>query len=204
MMRTLFRHLAAPALAMLALIPGAATAAVVCHAGANLDVPQTPEGLYINFITRISGLTEGSVPGFDFDPYAVASTTPANQLRFYWGALQANPDMNNGGVVSSGNTYALLQPGDSIGPASLFSRAAFNGVTTDWQAGVTGAYLGARFRNEATSVMNYGWVQLSTMPPLGFPLTVLGWCYDDSGAAITIPLPPPDLIFLDSFDVAAP
>lgn len=197
-------RLAAPALAMLALIPGAATAAVVCHADANLVVPQTPEGLYINFVTRVSGLTEGSVPGFDFDPYAAANTNPADQLRFYWGAQQSNPDLNNGGVVSSGSTYAVLQPGDSVGPAATFSRAAFTGDTTAWQAGLSGAYLGARFRNETTSVMNYGWVRLTTTAPLGFPLTVLGWCYEDSGAAITIPLPPPDLIFLDGFDAAPP
>lgn len=197
-------RLAAPALAMLALIPGAATAAVVCHADTNLVVPQTSEGLYINFVTRVSGLTEASVPGFDFDPYAAANSSPADQLRFYWGALQSNPDLNNGGVVSSGSVYAVLQPGDSIGPASTFSRAAFSGDTTAWQAGLTGAYLGTRFRNETTSVMNYGWVRLSTTAPRGFPLTVLGWCYDDSGAAITIPLPPPDRIFLDGFDAPAP
>lgn len=197
-------RLAAPALAALVLFPGAATAAVVCHAGVNLAVPQTSEGLYVNFITRTSGLTEGSVPGFDFDPYAAANTVPADQLRFYWGALQSNPDMNNGGVVSSGNTYAVLQPGDSIGPASTFSRAAFTGDTAVWQAGLTGAYLGARFRNETTSVMNYGWVRLTTTPPQGFPLTVLDWCYEDSGATITIPPPPPDQIFLDGFDAAAP
>lgn len=194
-------RLTAPALVMLALMPGAATAAVVCHADANLTVPQTSEGLYINFVTRVSGLTEASVPGFDFDPYAAANSVPdSDQLRFYWGPATTN----NGGVASSGNTYAVLLPGDSIGPASTFTRAAFTGDTTAWQAGQNGAYLGARFRNEATSVMNYGWVRLKTTAPLGFPLSVLDWCYDDSGAAITIPQPLPDQIFLDGFEVTAP
>lgn len=201
---TLCRRLAAPALAALAMFPGAASAAVMCHGNANLAVPQTSEGLYINFVTHVSGLTEGSVPGFDFNPYAAANTDPGDQLRFYWGPMQSNPDFNNGGVVTTGTTYAVLQPGDSIGPASVFTRAAITGDTTAWRAGLTGAYLGARFRNEATSAMNYGWIRLTTTAPLGFPLTVLDWCYDDSGAAISIPLPSPDGIFGDGFEVAIP
>lgn len=182
--------------ALLAALPQLATAAVICHAGANLSVPESSEGLYINFATGVSGPTAGSTPGYDFDPYAAVNTTPSGQLRFYWNDMSSG----NGGVVSSGDVYAVLVPGDNISASSLFSRAAFAGNTDIWRAGLTAAYLGYRFKNETTNAINYGWVRLTTSPPMGFPLTVIDWCYDDTGAAITIAPALPDTIFIDEFE----
>lgn len=184
---TLLRALAT-SFAVLALPAAAAT---VCFDDAELVVPATTEGLYINLLTGVSAPTEGGAPGFDFDPYAAASTTPADQLRFYWGSAATG----NGGVVTSGDSYAVLAPGASIGPAQLYSRAAITGDVSAWLAGVTRGYLGVRFRNEQSSQINYGWIVLSTGTGLGFPVTVHGWCFDDSGAAVVIP----DAIFADTF-----
>lgn len=173
------------------LVSGTATAAVVCSPGQNLGVPADGEGLYINFVTGQSARTEAQVPGFDFDPYARQTGTPANQLKFYWG-----PQNNGGaGVVSQGDAYAVLAPGATIGPDSVFTRAGATGDTSVWQAGVDG-YLGTRFTHEEAGILNYGWVRLATHPPRGFPLTVVGWCYEDSGEPITIP----DDVFCDGFD----
>lgn len=155
-------------------------AAVLCFRS-SFPVPATTEGLYVNLVNAVSGITEASVPGFDIDIYASAASVPSDQLKFYWGSA-AN---GGAGVVSAGDTYALLTGGQVIGPDSLFSRAAFTGDTTVWQAGASG-YLGMRFLNESTSVINYGWILLSTSAPLGFPATIGGWCYENSGAAITI------------------
>ncbi|UXI70105.1 hypothetical protein [Tahibacter amnicola] len=159
-----------------------------------LEAPATPEGVYVNLMTGITGETEASVPGFDINLYAPANADPPGQLKFYWG----QSSIGGAGVASIADTYAVLAPGDTIGPASLFTRAAFAGNTSAWQAGTTG-FLGLRFRNEASAVINYGWVQLATTPPFGFPATILRWCYEDSGAAITIPAPP-DSLFADGFD----
>ncbi len=74
-------------------------------------------------------------------------------------------------MASAGDTYALLGSGAVIGPASLFTRAAFAGDTSVWQAGATG-YLGMRFRLEPGTEIRYGWVLLSTTAPLGFPATI--------------------------------
>lgn len=161
-----------------------AIAAVICAPAANLPVPSTTEGLYVNLVTGVSGQTEGSVPGFDVDLYASANSVPSDQLKFYWGSA-AN---GGAGVVSAGDSYAVLGAGQAIGPDSLFSRAAFTGDTSAWQAGTSG-YLGMRFLNESAGIVNYGWILLSTSAPLGFPATIGGWCYETSGAAITIAVP---------------
>ena len=173
---------------------GAAQAAVICSLAADLNVPATGEGLYVNFITGVAAATEGQVPGFDLDIYAMQVSNPTGQLKFYWG-----PSSNNGaGAVTSGDTYAVLEQGATVGPASMFSRAGAAGVTTAWQAGTTG-FLGTRFRNEGSgNVTNYGWVRLATRPPLGFPATIVDWCYDDAGNAIVIALP--DALFADGFE----
>ena len=171
-----------------------ALAAVVCSGAVDLPIPATGEGLYLNLVTGVSGTTEAQVPGFDFDPYAAQNSS--GQLRFYWG-----PSSNGGaGVVSGGDTYASLQAGDTIGPDSLFSRAAFSGDTSLWRAGISAGYLGARFTNESSTTVNYGWMRITTTAPLGFPMTVLDWCYEDSGAAITIIPAIEDGIFCDGYD----
>jgi hypothetical protein len=182
--------------AALALVPGAAEAALVCSGPLDLAVPQTGEGLYINLVTGDSGESEGQVPGFDVDPYAAQNSEPAHQLKFYWGSSS-----NGGaGVASSGDTYAVLQLGDTIGPDSTFTRAAFTGDTSAWQAGVAEGHLGMRFTNEATGLLNYGWLRLRSSAPLGFPLTVVDGCHDDSGAAVTITAAPVDRVYCDGFD----
>ncbi|MBL8298757.1 MAG: hypothetical protein JNN30_10480 [Rhodanobacteraceae bacterium] len=186
-------HSPLPYFAAALMLPNAAPAmaASVCNPSAELAIPATTEGFYINLLTGVSAPTEGGAPGFDFNPYAAASTAPSGQLRFYWGAAATG----NGGVVSSGDRYAVLSPGDSIGPNQLYSRAAITGDVSAWQTGVTRGYLGLRFRNEQSGQINYGWIQLSTSTGLGFPVTVHGWCLDDSGAAVVIP----DAIFADTF-----
>ncbi|MCB1599828.1 MAG: hypothetical protein R3F18_08830 [Lysobacterales bacterium] len=172
-----------------------ADATVMCVSSANLDVPATSEGLYVNLVTGVSGTTEASVPGFDIDIYAAVSTNPSGQMRFYWG-----PTATGGaGVVSSGDSYLALGPGVIIGPDSIFSRAAFTGDTSAWQVGTT-AYLGMRFLNESGASTTYGWIQFGTSAPLGFPATILSWCYEDSGAAITTPGGTPDSVFADGFE----
>ncbi|MEO8670413.1 MAG: hypothetical protein ABI411_03795 [Tahibacter sp.] len=172
-------------------LSGALHAATICTQGANLDIPATSEGLYLNLLNGLSGPTEGSVPGFDIDIYTPANASPPGQLKFYWGSASTG----GAGVVTAGDAYAVLGIGQTIGPGSVFSRAAFSGDTSAWQAGAS-AYLGMRFRNEATAVTNYGWLLLSTAAPVGFPATIRGWCIEDAGAPITTP---GDSIFVDGF-----
>jgi hypothetical protein len=177
------------------LLSSMAGAAEQCTLDADLAVPNTTEGLYLNLVTAVSGPSEGSVPGFDINIYAAASTDPSGQLKFYWGPATTG----GAGVASVGDTYAVLEGGAVVGPDSLFTRAAFTGNTDAWQAGVTG-FLGLRFRDEANEEIRYGWLLLSTSAPMGFPAVILGWCFEDSGAAISIPTLPSDEVFKDGFE----
>lgn len=181
---------------VLLLSPGSnARAAVQCFSDQNFAVPATSEGLYVNLITGVSGPSEGSVPGFDIDVYAAVNTTPSGQMRFYWG-----PSTTGGaGVVSTGDTYAVLVDGEQVGPSSLFTRAAFTGNTDAWQAGTMG-HLGMRFTNEGTGIINYGWILLATSASMGFPAVIAQWCYDDSGAAIDTPVFVSGFVFDDGFE----
>lgn len=190
--RFLFLCLTAP----LVLLCSDAGAAEQCVSGLALEVPATSEGLYVNLVNGVSGQTEASVPGFDIDIYAAVSTVPSGQLKFYWGSAATL----GAGVASAGDTYAVLGAGQLIGPESLFTRAAFTGDTSAWQVGVSG-FLGLRFRNETTGTTQYGWMLLSTSATLGFPATINGWCYEDSGAAITTPLPVEPPVFVDGFEL---
>lgn len=170
-----------------------AAAEIRCVANADLAIPATTEGLYINLLTGVSAPSEGGAPGFDFNPYAAASTTPADQLRFYWGQASTG----NGGVVTSADSYAVLAPGATIGPEQPYSRAGITGDVSAWQAGIAHGFLGVRFRNEQSGQLNYGWLVLSTASGLGFPVTLHGWCFDDTGAAAVIPA---DALFADDFE----
>lgn len=182
---------------MLLLVSGAyAHASVVCSSMANLDVPATSEGLYLNLVTGVSGVRESDVPGFDIDIYAAVNTNPSGQMRFYWGAASTS----GAGVVSSADTFPVLGANVTIGPASTFSRAAFTGDTSAWMAGTSG-YLGMRFRDETPATIVYGWLALTTTAPFGFPATIEGWCYEDSGAAIVTPDSRPDEIFASGFEI---
>lgn len=184
-----------PALVLLA-CSASATATVICSGQRDLDVPQNGEGLYINLVTGVSGTTEGQVPGFDFDPYAQQTSTPPNQLRFYWG-----PASNGGaGVATSGDQYAVLAAGALVGPDSLFTRAGAGGDTSLWQIGISAGFLGARFQNESLGLLNYGWIRIDTSAPIGFPMTVRDWCYEDDGSAITVEPPIQNDIFCDGFE----
>lgn len=180
-------------LAVLFVLPCASHAAEICT-NIDLPLPATTEGLYVDLVTGAHEESESAAPGFDIDIYAAASTTPSGQLKFYWGSAPTN----GAGVAIEGDTYAVLGGGALIGPASLFTRQGFTGITTAWQAGTTG-YLGLRFRNEAAgNATHYGWLALTTTAPLGFPAHILGWCYEDSGALIVTPAP--DTFFANGFD----
>jgi hypothetical protein len=113
---------------------------------------------------------------FDFNIFGDPAT-----LRFFWPRASA-PE---GGVTLDGSTYAVLSPGDRIGPQSDFIAGIQATATTAWSTpgNVTG-YLGFRFEDDGQT--KYGYALISTGPD-GRPATLLSYAFDNSGAAITIP-----------------
>ena len=150
---------------------------VVYSGPVNVSIPQTGDGLFINYLTGQASSTE--VPGFDFNPYL-----GGGRLLFYWGSSS----FNFGVAATSSGPYLVLGPGDTIGPSSTFSSYANgeNDETRLFLAGVTG-YLGVMFTSEETGQVLYGYVHMQTTAGNGFPATIFDYAYDKTGAAITIP-----------------
>lgn len=158
------------------LTSNAVSAAVACNTfSVPIAIPNTAEGIYVNFATGVTGTSAAAVPGFDFNPWGSGGS-----LRFYMGA---DADANNGAVFST--VYEVLTESTSIGPASTFSGATATATNmAPWLAGTTG-YLGVRFTNNNTAAVNYGWVSITTTGATGFPATLNSFCFENTGAAIT-------------------
>ena len=153
--------------------------AVVVTFSTPIAVPNTFAGVYINFLTGANGITPASVPGWDFGPWGSSST-----LAFFFNGTPAS----SSGAVAGATTgpYLDLAPGSVVSSASTFAAVTATAATAAFQS--TGTHtVGFRFFNENTSAINYGYLTLSTTGPLGFPATVTGWSFEDSGAGITVP-----------------
>lgn len=148
--------------------------AVVVTFSTPIPVPNTFAGVYINLLTGANAPTTGAVPGWDFGPWGTST------LNFFW---NSTPALSNGGV--GGTTYTDLPAGSVVSVASTFLASAAAAATVAFQA--TGTHtLGFRFFNESTAAINYGYLSMTTTGPLGFPATVNGWSFENSGAAITV------------------
>lgn len=143
-----------------------------------ISIPNTFAGVYINFLTGASGITPASVPGWDFGPWGSSST-----LSFFW---NGTPAASSGGVAgTTTGPYLDLAAGSVISSASTFAAVTATAAASAFQS--TGTHtLGFRFFNENTSTINYGYATISTTGPLGFPATVTGWSFENSGGAITV------------------
>ncbi|HEY0230015.1 MAG TPA: protease pro-enzyme activation domain-containing protein [Dokdonella sp.] len=134
-------------------------------------------------------LATGNYHGFNstvdnFNPYDDGSG-----LLFYWYDDQLSSPFSHevGGVVGSNGKYSVLQSGATIGPGSTFSRDSSTASdASNWRAGTDG-YLGVAFRNSLTHQLNYGYIHMTTTSPHGFPVQVLDYGFDNTGAAIIIP-----------------
>ena len=151
-------------------------------------VPATLAGVYIDLGT---GATAGaSFANFDFNPYL----RNAGTIGFYWGT--------GAGGVAVGTVYSDLAPGTTIGPASVFTATIAGTVGSPFVT--TGTHiLGFRFTNEATGMVDYGYMVMTNSATSGFPTTILSWSYDNTGAPITIPVPEPSTIALLSVTALA-
>jgi hypothetical protein len=145
-------------------------------AGANITIPATLAGIYINLATGATGTS--AFGGWDFNPYLTSSG-----LGFYWGTDLAG-GLRGGAVETAAlsNLAADLSFGTVVGPSSTFTSAIQSASANYRDTGVS--YLGFRFVNGTT--MNYGYAAIQTSAANGFPATLLGWVFEDSGAPITV------------------
>ncbi|WP_422014815.1 PEP-CTERM sorting domain-containing protein [Roseateles sp.] len=179
----------------------AGTAATATNANATvitsttpISIPNTVDGVYINFLTGGTGTS--SFSGWDFNPYAGGS------LLFYWGGTGSS----SGGVASTTTgPYIDLGAGSVISSASIFSLSA-NGANNETAAFLSSGthILGFKFLNEATSTINYGYLSITTTGTTGFPAVINGWSYENSGGAITVSaVPEPETALMFSLGALA-
>jgi hypothetical protein len=170
--------LCAAALAGTAAAAPQAEAAVVTF-NTPVSVPATFSGVYINFLT--GAVTTAPAAGWDFNPYA-----SAGNFAIYWqgGATGIAAGVT---IAPGSTTYADLAFGSIVGPSSNFSNALGSVGGTNANFRTAGTHiLGFRFLNEATGITNFGYATITTGGGTGFPLTVQGWSFENSGGAITV------------------
>lgn len=163
-----------------AMLMGASSASAALVSFATpINVPNNFDGVYVNLLTGATGTSGGAVAGWDFNPY-----NSGTSLSFFW---SGTPAASSGGVAATATgPYLDLAPGTVVSGASTFATVTATANTAAFQ--IPGTHtLGFRFFNEATAAVNYGYMTLSSGGPTGFPLTIQGWTFENSGGAITVP-----------------
>lgn len=164
--------------AALVLLAGvsAAQAVPTLSPAANVAVPATTAGVYINVLTGVSGVTPASAPGWDINPWS------STGLSFF------NPAAPAGGVyvIQSAGQVASLLDGATIGDTSTFgSGAATVGANAgQWALNATN-YFGFRFQAEGGGV-HYGWGSMIVGSTLTTRTVGELWYESVAGAPISI------------------
>ena len=133
--------------AMMAFAPSA-HAIVVVSPAANIVVPATNAGIYINVISGAAGAS--TTPGWDINPWGdtfLGFFNPVTQTGAYVvgaGAGAAPSNLAVGSVVSVGSTFGS-------GTANF---------TAGWNLNATN-YVGFRFLNEGNGLIHYGYAAIA-------------------------------------------
>ena len=142
------KHFALAAVATAA-VAATANASVVTW-NANLVIPNTTDGLYINVQTQVTGSAAGVVDGWDLNPYGALTTTMS------WFAA-AEPTGCVTGLGQGGTTIAVasLSAGTLVSSASTFGNTQSSVSRGGWMLN-SANYFGFRFLG-ADALTHYGW-----------------------------------------------
>jgi hypothetical protein len=174
------RALAAGAAVAAALCSTAAHAVVVVSPAANVAVPLTTAGVYINVVSGANSPTPASAPGWDVNPWG--STTSTSALNFF------NPTAPTGGVyaISIAGQVANLAPGTVVGAATTYGsgQATTTAATSPWALNAIN-YFGFRFNGDDGQLRyGYGTVIIGSSLQVR---TIGNLFYEDTpGASITV------------------
>lgn len=140
-----------------------------------LSITNSIDGIYINIVTGVTGASGTAVPGWDLNPYN------NNAGLTFYGAASPSGVLATG-TPGTGAESVALSFGALISSAGQFNQFQTRG--TAFQSGGTN-YLGFRFLNESTGATNYGWALISSTATTGFPASILGYAYENTGLSIT-------------------
>ncbi|ANB16476.1 choice-of-anchor Q domain-containing protein [Dokdonella koreensis] len=105
------------------------------------------------------------------------------RLAFWWPGAGLAPQAGVALHPASAE-YRVLERGDTVGPAAVYSAVSDPGSTL-WSGGGSG-YLGFRFGCAAPGGTCYGYLHLETTAGTGFPARIVDYAYDPSGRPIRI------------------
>lgn len=174
----------------------AAVSTVACPAGAavvlwnaNLAIPSTSAGLYLNIATQSS--TTAPAAGWDINPYGSTS------LSFFASSAAPNPPSTYVRTQGSGGPSSL-GIGFVVGPSSPFvnsTTAVISGtsVTNGWQLNAIN-YFGFRFYHEGLGGIRYGF-GIMQVGATSSSRTLVSVLWEDSGGSIAV-IPAPGAMAL--------
>jgi len=179
----LAKHFAAAAAA--SVVAGAANAAIVHWANANLVIPATIDGLYINVETQTSGSAGSVVAGWDINPYSATSLTWFNATGT---GMMRYPGVTTG---SAGN----LAAGTVIGASGSFGSGAVTvgALPGNWQLNAVNTF-GFRFV-AADGLTHYGY-GFMTVGAAITTRTITDIFYESTAATAITVVPAPGAIAL--------
>lgn len=170
----LSKHLAAAATCCVVTI---SQAGIVHWSDANLIVPATIDGLYINVEARTTGSAGSVVAGWDINPYSATSLTWFNATGT---GMMRFPGVTTGSAGS-------LTSGTFVGPTGSFGSGAvvIGSAAGNWQLNASN-YFGFRFV-AADGITKYGWGRFVIGASIfGADRLIAEIAFDDSGAAIAV------------------
>ena len=179
----LAKHFAAAAAA--SVVAGAANAAVVHWANANLVIPATIDGLYINVEARTSGSAGSVVAGWDINPYSATSLTWFNATGT---GMLRYPGATTG---SAGN----LAAGTVVGSTGSYGSGAVvvGSAPGNWQLNAVNTF-GFRFvAADGLTHYGYGFMQVGSAIT---NRTITDLFYEDTAATAITVVPTPGAIAL--------
>jgi hypothetical protein len=147
----LAKHFAAAAAA--SVVAGAANAAIVHWANANLVIPATIDGLYINVETQTTGSAGSVVAGWDINPYSATSLTWFNAT----------------------GTGMMRYPGITTGSAGNLAGGTVVGATGSYGSGaVTVGSLPGNWVLNSTNIFGFRFVAADGLTHYGYGLMTVG------------------------------
>jgi hypothetical protein len=171
------------ALVLLSCVIGHSAQAAVIYSGLqNIAIPTTFDGVYLNIDNAASSTS--TITGWDINPFfggaGIANSAAFQPARTGTGSTDPVVNFNAGDLIGGGLFYSSGF-GGSGDPASHLGTGA--GQFAVGQEG----YLGFRFNTDASSGPYYGWMRVIFSNNTADGL-IEDWSYDDSGAAISIPV----------------
>ncbi|MBU3727774.1 MAG: hypothetical protein FGM37_00770 [Phycisphaerales bacterium] len=165
-----------------------ADAAIVWSGTVNINIPSTPDGVYVNLLSGSSAVSGGSVAGWHINSYGNAN------LGFFSGASGGGFLSGLGSSATGVDNLAFLT---EIGAGQSFvSSGLVEGTgATSMNLNSSENLIGFSFVNASTGGTHYGWMRIQfSGTSFSQPRAIVEYAYEDVAgrsilAGLTVPAP---------------